>query len=252
MNEPLWGEMLDVLKDIGEYLAKQDAHQEEAKIDKPPKISETQKAIKGGEAPGFGPGKNALIAKEFPGAANEPRINEVENVNAEEGTLLKGDELDLVEEDEVKEDPEDKEYDGGDSKEILDDSGEEENMDEFKSLLKDIRNALNVIKASSKTKESTKSSSTVSKSAVDGIVAEIKKALPSMINAESHRMLRKMGFSPSRPDVVRFGIDEDIKKSEDGEEKIKEVYKAVDDLSKKSWQELGALREGTGGFNAFR
>lgn len=258
MNEPLWGEMLDVLKDIGEYLAKQDAHQEEAKIDKPPKISEGQKPIKGGEAPGFGPGKNALIAKEFPGAANEPRINETSNVQPEEGTLLKGDELDMVEEDEdvdgiPSRSSSTEDEDGGD---ILEDEDNPEA--EFKSLLKDIRNALNVIKASSstsKTKEATKSSKTsdsVSKSVVDGIVAEIKKALPTMINAESHRMLRKMGFSPSRPDIVKFGIDEDIKKSEDGDEKIKEIYKTVDDLSKKSWGELGALRETTGGFNAFR
>ena len=124
---------------------------------------------------------------------------------------------------------------------------------ELRSLLKDIRSAL--IAKSSKTKEtSIKASKTadVSKAVVGEIVAEIKKALPSIVSAESHRMLRKMGFSPSRPDVVRFGMDDDgIKKSSDGEGAGLDIKKAVDDLSKLSWAQLGAEREKMGGFNAF-
>jgi hypothetical protein len=255
-NEALWGEMLDVLKDIGAYLAKGDAEQEEAKLDKPPKISEGQKPIKGGEAPGFGPGKNALVQKNFPpmqqgaGAGG----NEATSITSEEGTLLK--EADI---DDFREDGEDN-Y-GEDAPEESSRRGDEEDGElELKSLLKDIRNAL-VMKAASesspsksKTKESsTKSSETVSKALVNEIVGEIKKSLPSIVSQESHRMLRKMGFSPSRSDIVRLGTDEDIKKSFDtGDEKVKEVNGLVEDMTKKSWQELGRMRENTGDFNPFR
>ena len=265
-NEALWGEMLDVLKDIGEYLSKAgDTDQKTAAIDKPPKIGENQanKPIKGGEAPGFGPGKNALMAKEFPPMGTAEGAPETETIESSEGTMLKADDLG-----EMREEGEDDYRDDIPSRESSSHSssshssedaleGEDPEL-ELRSLLKDIRNAL-VMKATSesKSKESSKSSPTktsesVSKSLVDGVVTEIKKALPSMINAESHRMLRKMGFSPSRPDIVKFGLDEDIKKSGDSiEDKSKEVYKVVEDLSKKSWQELGLLREKTGDFNVF-
>jgi hypothetical protein len=257
-DNALWGEMLDVLKDIGEYLNKQDAHQEQAKIDKPPKIGENQakQPIKGGEAPGFGPGKDALVQKEYPGVVNEPRVNDSEPIDAKEGTLLKEDNLEALEEDGENEDYRDDEPSEYQSLN-REDRGDEDEELELKSILKDIRSALNVIKSSkstesSKTKEkSTKSSESVSKSLVDGVVTEIKKALPSIVSAESHRMLRKMGFSPSRPDIVKFGLDEDIKKSEDVKDESKEVEKVVNELSHKSWGELGALRESTGGFNAF-
>ena len=262
-NEALWGEMLDVLKDIGEYLSKAgDTDQKTAAIDKPPKIGENQanKPIKGGEAPGFGPGKNALMAKEFPPMASAEGAPETQEISSEEGTMLKADDLGEMREegdDEYRDDIPSRESSHSSSSHSSEDAldGEDPEL-ELRSLLKDIRNAL-VMKATSesKSKESSKSSKTsesVSKSLVDGVVSEIKKALPSMINAESHRMLRKMGFSPSRPDIVKFGLDEDIKKSGDSiEDKSKEVYKVVEDLSKKSWQELGQIREKTGDFNVF-
>ena len=264
-NEALWGEMLDVLKDIGEYLSKAgDADQKPAAIDKPPKIGENQanKPIKGGEAPGFGPGKNALIAKEFPPMGSAEGNPETSEISSEEGTMLKAEDLGEMREegeDEYRDDIPSRESSSSSSSRSSEDALEGEDPElELRSLLKDIRNAL-VMKATSesKSKESskstpTKTSESVSKSLVDGVVTEIKKALPSMINAESHRMLRKMGFSPSRPDIVKFGLDEDIKKSGDSiEDKSKEVYKVVEDLSKKSWQELGQIREKTGDFNVF-
>jgi len=79
---------------------------------------------------------------------------------------------------------------------------------------------------------------------------EVKRELPSTM----HKMLRKMGFSPTRSDIVKLGLGEplEIKKSEDiMDEKMKEADQLVDDLSKKSWQELGGMREKAGLFTPF-
>jgi hypothetical protein len=115
--------------------------------------------------------------------------------------------------------------------------------EELKSILKDIRSALAVNQA--KTAEVMK--------------AEIKKSLPNMVKGETDKMLRKMGFVPTRPDVVKMdaegvrGIDsvDEVKKSEDIKKSEDDVYKIVDDLSKKSWTELGQIREKSGGFHLF-
>jgi hypothetical protein len=252
-------ELLDVLKDIGEYLAKDgDTKQMTAKLDKPPKIAETQKPLKGAEAPPFKPGKDALVqnsmlAKDFPEAVDEPRENETSTVDCQEGTLLKED-GDL---EEYKEEEEEENDNGGfpperSSRSSSRSSEGEDDFGELKSLLKDIKSALMLSKATSESKSSKTSKTSESSAVSKAIVDEIKKSLPTMINAETHRMLRKMGFSPSRSDVVKFGLDEDIKKSEDSlDEKAKEAGKVVDDLTHKSWAELGRLREATGQFNAF-
>ena len=252
-------ELLDVLKDIGEYLAKDgDTKQSTAKLDKPPKIAETQKPLKGAEAPPFKPGKDALVQnsmvrKDFPEAVDEPRENETETMESQEGTLLKEDgDLEEFREEEEEDNGFPPERSSGSSSSSR--SSERENPEDLMNLLKDIKNALMLNKAesskSSKSSESSKSKS--SESISKAIVDEIKKSLPTMINSETHRMLRKMGFSPSRSDVVKFGLDEDIKKSEDSvDEKAKEAGKVVDDLTHKSWAELGRLREATGQFNAF-
>lgn len=218
----LWNDMLDVLKDISSYLEKQDATQERAKIDEPPKAQETAKPIKGGETPsGFAPAKG--IAKEYIPVPTK-------------GTSV--DEEDTEEEKKKKEEEEEKE-------EELEEEEDEKSSDveELKSLLKDIRNAL---AKQSNTEQIIKS--------------ELKKTLPSVVKAETDKMLRKMGFTPTRPDVMKLGIDEpldvkkseDITKSSDGEEKqLEEVNKIVEDMSKKSFRELGAMREKAGLFRAF-
>jgi hypothetical protein len=125
------------------------------------------------------------------------------------------------------------------------DEAHDETIDELKSLLKDIRNAL------------------VAQSDVGEIVkAEVKKAMPNMVKGETDKMLRKMGFIPTRPDVSKLdlsqsrGIDtldevkseSDIKKSKEGPEDVAQI---VDDLSKKTWSQLGQLREKTDGFHPF-
>ena len=58
MDQQLWGEMLDVLKDIGGYLTKQDAEQTRAKLDKPPRTGDNQadEPLVGGDTPVGKPG----------------------------------------------------------------------------------------------------------------------------------------------------------------------------------------------------
>ena len=226
----LWDEMLDVLKDISGYLEKQDATQERAKIDRPPKVQETQKPIKGGESPGFAPAKG--IAKEYvPVSSEGTSVGEDALSEATESTMLKqkDKEEDEEEVEELEETPEDEE-----EKETSD-------IEELKSLLKDISSALRIKKG--------EDAGNISKA----VVAELKKSLPSVIQSETHKMLRKMGFAPARPDILKLGIDEDIKKSEEktSDEAIAEVEKHVTDQTKKSWQELGVEREKLGHFRPF-
>ena len=231
----MWGEMLDVLKDISTYLEKQDSEQRRADLDVPPKIQETQKPIKGGEMPGeYGPGKG--IAKQLT-VPQEPQENEDTDLAPKEGTLLKeADEEELEDVDEEDEDVADDLDDEGVSEEAPD-SEPTNDIEELKSLLKDIKSAL-----------SKSQNTTISKS----ITTELQKSLPKLVRTEANKMLRKMGFTPTRPDIVRFGVDEDIKKSEDNTEtQMKDVEKAVTDLSKKSFVELGQIREKLGHFRPF-
>lgn len=230
MNEKLWTEMLDVLKDISEYLEKQDSFQERAKLDKPPKIGEDQadEPIKGGESPGFGPGKG--IAKQLSSLSESEEGSESSELAPESSTLLKDEDEEDVEsldDDDDEESLEDEEED--DEEEEKSSSTSSEDIEELKSLLKDIKAAL-------------------IKSKVD-----LSKSVKEEIKKETQKMLRKMGFTPSRPDIIKLGIDDtvDIKKSEDSEESIKKVEKIINDLSSKSWQELGQLREKAGLFRPF-
>ena len=221
-------QMVPMLKDISNYLAKQDATMERAKIDKPPKNQETQAPIEGGTMPSeYGPGEG--IAKEF---VEDPDANKV------------GEELDKEGETMLKED-EEAEEENGDDKEV-EEEDKDEDIEELKSLLKDIRSVL-----------------TQNADVAQMVKSEIKKSMPPIVRAETDKMLRKMGFTPTRPDVRRLGLDEtsevkksedevDVKKSQDKvEEKVNEAYKIVDDLSKKSWQDLGRIREGAGLFTPF-
>jgi len=135
---------------------------------------------------------------------------------------------------------EDKEEDKDEAvEEVSEDEDEKSDNDEeeLKSILKDIRNALVV------------RDQTIAKA----VLSELQKAMPKEIDVSMHKMLRKMGFSPSRQDVVKLGVDEipnltDVKKSEDEAEDMK---KTVDSLAKKSWGELGNLRQATGLFRVF-
>ena len=227
----MYPELLGVLKDIANYMEKQDATQEKAQIDKPPKMKETAKPIVGGTAPSGKPGTG--VAKEFvPMSTEDTSAGE----NADESLEGKNKETMLKAEDEDESleevDEEDEEDDG-------ENSDEKSKFDEeLKSLLKDIKTAL---------------------SKQVNVQAEIQKALPPAME----KMLRKMGFAPTRPDVVKMsnqlGIDQTavIRKSEDEtggdseDKKVDEVIKGIDNLSKKSFTQLGEMREKLGHFNAF-
>jgi TATA-binding protein-associated factor Taf7 len=262
MNQQMWGDMLDVLKDIGAYLAKQDAIQERASVDKAPKISESQKPIKGDSdvTHGFGPGKgvakSALLHK-YVDVPEEGRAEGQETFtpdNEETSELSKeAGEFEERFHEEPDGDDEGEEYseeeeDGDEEEEGMNDEegyGNEpsgQDINELKSLLKDIRKSL-----ISKSKPAT--APVMSKE-------YLKKAIQPMIKEEAQRMIRKMGFSPSRPDVIRFGVDDNsaLQKSMDSKKEsdaIGEAGKIVGELSEMSWTKLGALREQTGQFRPF-
>ena len=304
MNQQLWGEMLDVLKDIGGYLTKQDAEQTRAKLDKPPRTGENQadEPLVGGEdsvgKPGSGVAKSlrksGMKAGPIPHKAGFLANNGGGNAPWSAGDLVDNDFADKsadgftngMEDEAGMEsggyDDEGEEglgggMEGGDMEGDMGDGGEDTavaeandpatldaiiasaeakkaeleggggemggpsgmDMNEMKSLLKDIRSSL------------------IAKSSTNGqaIAAEIKKSVQPLIREETQRMMRKMGFRPSRPDVSRFGIDEDtnaLRKSADskvgGE---KDVADTMDKMSGMSWQQLGQLREHMGQFNPF-
>ena len=252
MNEEFWGEMLGVLKDVSSYLEKQDATQERAKVGTPPKIAENPKPIKGGEMPStFKPADK--IAKEFV-TQDGAYDRDTQQIDEEGDTLLKEDE-DIEEIPEGEEDWEEGEGEEEWTEEEEEetpkrhierhDEAHDESIDELKSLLKDISNHL------------------AKQSNMEEIIkSEIKKSMPNMVKGETDRMLRKMGFVPTRPDVSKLDlsqsrgietIDEvksggEIKKSKEGAE---DVARIVEDLSRKTWSELGQLREKTDGFHPF-
>jgi len=259
MNGQMWGEMLDVLKDIGGYLAKADTEQTRASIDKAPKVSEDQKPIKGDSdlVHGFAPGKG--VAKSLrkgmdvdipeEGSENEsftPQDEESSKFAKEFGEEEEG-YGDEVEDDgmggddeyaEEEEEEEEEEGEGGEGEPSMED------LSQLKSLLKDIRKSL--IQQARPTVAS--NSGMISK-------ADLKKAIQPMIKEEAQRMIRKMGFNPSRPDIVRFGVEDSgnvIKKSMDREKvQIDKNAETVNELSGLSWQKLGQIRENLGQFNPF-
>lgn len=242
MDELMWKDMLDVLKDMRDYLEKQDAVQERAKVDKPPKAQETAKPIVGGKASVGAPSKG--VAKQYVPIPEEDTSvgeNTESSLSGEtEGTLLKEGETEVEEvpDEDVSAEDEDKEDE--DKEEEKSSSSDEE----LKSLLKAIHQDL---------------SKQIDVSSV--IAAEVKKSLPGHID----KMLRKMGFTPTKPDVVKLGMGIDsnaeVKKSEDKEVKgdiaktedsqREEVIKGVDKLSKLSWTELGQMAEKEGLFRPF-
>ena len=252
-NEQFWGDMLGVLKDIGSYLEKQDAEISRAKIDRAPNMQENPKPIKGGQMPaGFGPADR--VAKGYV-PMQEAIDRDAGELNAKEQTFLKAGEEGLEEDipaedegegngEEYSEDEEEAEDEGEPvEQEEEENAGGEESMDELKSILKDIRSAL------------MKQSNTA-----DVIKADLKKSLAPIVKAETDKMLRKMGLHPTRPDVQQidvsksYGIDTTeettkVQKSADG--KVLDMNKVLDDMSKKSWTELGQLREKTEGFSPF-
>jgi hypothetical protein len=254
MNEQFWGDMLGVLKDIGSYLEKQDTEISRAKIDRAPNMQENPKPIKGGTMPaGFGPA--ARVAKGYV-PMEEAQDRDAGELNAKEQTFLKeeGVEEELpVEGEEGEDEGEGEEY--SEDEEEAEDEGEpvaqeeeenaggEESMDELKSLLKDIRNAL------------VKQANTA-----EIIKADLKKSLAPIVKSETDKMLRKMGLHPTRPEIQKldvsksYGIDTNeettkVEKSADG--KQTDMGIVLNDMSKKSWSELGQLREKTDGFSPF-
>jgi hypothetical protein len=239
MNEQetaLFKATLETLQDIASYLEKSDdiskevAIQERAKIDVPPKAQEYQDEIEGGAAAGNKPAEG--IAKEYIAIPENPKKTSQKAIDAKGSTMIK------AEDEECSESSESSEEASEDKGEVPEMSSDTE---ELKSLLKDIRDALS------------KSTDVDEK-----IEANVKKSMD--------KMMRKMGFAPTRPDVSRIestGLDlnaevaksedavvkTDISKSEDS--KIADIQKGVQDLSKKSWQELANLREKAGLFRAF-
>jgi uncharacterized FlaG/YvyC family protein len=245
MEDKFWGDMLNVLKDINTYFEKQDAFQERANIKPAPKIAENPKAIEGGEMPAqFKPAEK--IAKSTTVETDEPvQIGGGSAVASSNESMAKADEEEEVppEDEEAVEAVEEVEEGKPDDEWVEEEEDKEEGEEEeLKSILKDIRSALQVNQTN----------------ATDLIKSELKKALPNIVKGETDKMLRKMGFAPTRPDVSKLGMErgidstdevaksEDIKKSSDGVEKI------VDDLTKMSWRELGQLREKTEGFQPFK
>jgi ElaB/YqjD/DUF883 family membrane-anchored ribosome-binding protein len=203
---------------------------------------------------GFGPAPR--IAKGFV-PQEEALDRDAGDLNAKEQTFLKAGEEGLEEDipaedegegegngEEYSEDEEEAEDEGEPvEQEEEENAGGEESMDELKSILKDIRSAL------------MKQSNTA-----DVIKADLKKSLAPIVKAETDKMLRKMGLHPTRPDVQQidvsksYGIDTTeettkVQKSADG--KTLDMNKVLDDMSKKSWTELGQLREKTEGFSPF-
>lgn len=298
MDQQLWGEMLDVLKDIGGYLTKQDAEQTRAKLDKAPKISENQadEPIVGGDAPTGKPGVGVAksMRKSMVGGTNDsPKNTEQKEISSkgksfEDGTdgitnAYGGNGIALADEeldeegmgaggfgDEEEEGIGDGAPGTGDLEpDSIEDCQSAEDcdaliaaaeakkaelegggggmgggpsmgdMNEMKSLLKDIRSSL------------------IAKSSPNGqaIAQEIRKSVQPLIREETQRMMRKMGFRPSRPDITRFGIDEDtnaLRKSADSKkDSLKDVEKTMETMGSMSWQQLGQMRENLGQFNPF-
>jgi hypothetical protein len=150
------------------------------------------------------------------------------------------------------EDMKDKEEDKEEDEETSEESTEEssEDVEELKSILKDISLALKAQQ----------------EQIPQLIKAELSKSLKPAVKEEADKMLRKMGFIPTRPDVVRLGLDttsevkksDQIVKSADGKGEISEeakaledVQKAVTDMSKLPWGVLGQMREKEGLFQPF-
>lgn len=255
MDDRLWGEMLSVLKDIGTYLEKQDAFQSRANIHPAPKIRENPPAIEGGDMPDeYKPAGNIakqLVYKdtsssESSGSSSDESSSDKSSSESTPSseTSTTGDEIEEVGEEEVPE----KEEEPAEEEGWVEDEDKEkvtkgDDIEELKSILEDIRAALLGNKADS----------------VEVAKAEIKKALPNIVKSETDKMLRKMGFVPTRPDVTRInteggrGIDtvDEVKKTDEIKKSQDDVYKIVDDLSKKSWTELAQMREKTGGFRLF-
>jgi hypothetical protein len=236
MNEQemtLFKSTLETLQDIAGYLEKSEdlqkqvAIQERAKLDKPPKAQEFQDEIEGAAASPNKP--TAGIAKEYISIPENPKHSKQEDLESSDQTMIKAEDDEEMSESESTEETEpSEEYENGNK-----------STEEMKMLLKDIRDAL-------------------AKSAdVESIVeASIKKAMP----AQMDKMLRKMGFQPTRPDVVRLGLDSnaEVVKSQDGNEVKTDIRKSEDEAIKeainpnKSYVELARMREALGQFNPFQ
>lgn len=220
-------ELLSLLKDMAVYFEKQDAKQERASLDKPPKVGETQKVLSGGDDPGVQPGQG--VAKMDVEVPDNPKANEQMDISGEGANATKSPTVTDMKKVTKAEDDDKSE------------SKKESEKAELSKLLKDIRGALQ---------------QSLTADQVKAIVSEeVKKAAPDL----TQKMLHKMGFHPTKADVVRYGLDEaqDVKKSEE-ENKPEDIdpglmkkAKDVEDMSKLPWHRLGELREKMGGFSPF-
>jgi hypothetical protein len=212
ISNELWGNMLDLLKDVSNILQKEeDAKLSTVKLADTPgneganpsgkgQVKNTaQKPISGGESSGK-PGADVIVKAE---GEEEEEKTEEEKTEEEE-----------TKEEETKEEGENQ-------------------IAQLMLLLKDIKTALNNDRA------------IITKS----VLADVSKALPTILANENARMLRKMGFQPSRADITRIGLDSEIAPAQSMTADIKKSEPDVTD--KMSWSELAARREKLGGFNLF-
>ena len=209
----LWDNMIDVLKDVSNILQKEeDAKLSTVKLEDRPKTGESQykkDPIKGGESSGKPGGEVIVKAEEETSESSEGR--------GEGG-------------EETKEDtnPEDEK-----SEEAEKEVGNDGEMKQLMLLLKDIKNALN------------NDRSVIAKS----VLADVQKALPSILANENARMLRKMGFQPSRADITRLGLDDFTGSIQPVGVDIKKSEPEVD--TDMTWEQLAIERQKRGGFPLF-
>ena len=220
ISAELWDNMLDVLKDVSNILQKEDTSLSIVKLEERPKTGESQNKkdpIKGGESSGK-PGADVIVSKAGTGET-EGRGEGGEETKEDENT-----------EDEKSEEAE---------KETGDTEGAEKapskaEIQQLMLLLKDIKTVLNSDR------------SVIAKA----VLADVQKALPSMLANEEAKMLRKMGFQPSRADIGLIGID-DVGASQ-SQSMTADIKKSEPEITEKmSWGELAARRERLGGFNLF-
>jgi len=254
-DEAMWKQYLDTLTDIRNYLEKSDdvqkqmMNQERATIDKRPKAMEEEPPITGGPAAPNAPGKGvakSLEQKEYieiPKATNRMSAEEIDSSG---DTMLKA------------KDDKDDDSDTAASESTSDSESSTDN-EEIKSLLKDISNAL------------------AAQADVSGIIkSELKKAIPDALKSElpkyMDKMLRKEGYHPTHPDIVKLndlsGLDtvSEVKKSTDDKGEMRgdisksdspvtqeqDLAQAIDGLVKTDWRKLGQIREKAGLFNPWR
>ena len=209
ISAELWDNMVDLLKDFKSILQKEDTSLSTVKLEERPKTGESQYK-KDPIKGGESSGKpgSDVIVSKSEEDRGEGGEEKKEDANSEDKTSEKAEE------------------ETGNTEE-----GTSE-LDELKMLLKDIKTAL------------VNDRSVITKA----VLADVSKALPTILANENAKMLRKMGFQPSRGDIIKLGLDTEVSPAQSMTADIK---KAEEITEKMSWTDLAARREKLGGFNLF-